>query len=142
VWQLTLSLPGSQIRETDLAAIVEAFHRLHEQHYSVRAEQDPIEITEWNLIAIGRAAPVGQPRAAERRISSDPVRPSGRRSAYLMECGGAIDLPVFHLDHLNVGDVVTGPALIQDKLTVTLITPGATASLTGHQSILISLAQS
>jgi len=51
-------------------------------------------------------------------------------------------LPVFHLDHLNVGCVVTGPALIQDKLTVTLVTPGATASLTGHHSILISLAPS
>jgi N-methylhydantoinase A len=142
VWQLTLSLPGSQIGESDLPAIVEAFHRLHEQHYSVRAEQDPIEMTEWNLIAIGRAAPVGPLRAAERRMSDDLVRPSGRRLAYLKECGGAIDLPVYHLDHLNVGDVVTGPALIQDKLTVTLVIPGATASLTGHQSILISLAPS
>lgn len=140
VWQLTLPLPGSRIEPAGLPDLIESFHRLHEQHYSVRAANDPIEMTEWNLIAIGRALPVAMPAlsAVADGAGAEP-KPARHQSAFLMEAGGAIDLPVFELELLCQGEAIRGPALIQDKLTVTLVPLAATALITAHQSILIDL---
>jgi N-methylhydantoinase A len=139
VWQLTLPLPHPRIGAENLPDMVEAFHRLHEQHYSVRAVNDPVEITEWNLIAIGCALAPETPPAAAGGSAGRIAQTQKRRSAFLKEAGGAVDLPIFDLESLRPGDIVAGPALIQDKLTVTLVPVEATAALTAHQSIFIDL---
>jgi N-methylhydantoinase A len=139
VWQLTLPLPHPRIGPENLPDIVEAFHRLHEQHYSVRAINDAVEITEWNLIAIGRALAPETPLAAAGGSAGWVARMQKRRTVFLKEAGGAVDIPIFDLESLRPGDIVAGPALIQDKLTVTLVPVGAAAALTTHQSIFIDL---
>jgi len=140
VWQLTLALPGPRIDPGDLPGLIEAFHRLHEQHYSVRAAHDPIEMTEWNLIAIGRATPV-KIQAPAANVGDPRLKPTPARHqpAFLKEAGGPINLPVFELEQLREGEAISGPALIQDRLTVTLVPVDATATITSHQSILIEL---
>jgi N-methylhydantoinase A len=137
VWQLTLPLPRPQLRtKAELDALVEAFHQLHEQHYSVRSPEDPVEITEWNLVAVGRA----EVRAAEELAGSASTLPMPRRRPAFLLGEGAIDLPVYHLDALPIGRPLPGPALIQDNLTVTLVPREASASITGHRAIVIDLA--
>lgn len=137
VWQLTLPLTRGEFRDdADVAELVEGFHRLHERQYAVRAPNDPVEITELNLLAIGRAETA---LAAPRRTggSSGVTR---RRSAYLAEAGGAVDIAVHDLEDLEPGQTVAGPALIQDRLTVTLVPVRGTARLTEQLSIVIDLA--
>jgi len=137
VWQLTLPLPEPRIADPEaLAALLEAFHQLHEQHYSVRSPDDAVEITEWNVMAIGRAAPRPAPTTATATQAMPTPRP---RPAFLKEAGGEVTLPVYSLDDLPIGPSVAGPCLIQDKLTVTLIPGEAQARITGHRSIVIDL---
>jgi N-methylhydantoinase A len=137
VWQLSLPLPRTRIEtDDDLANLTEAFHRLHEQFYSVRADGDAVEFTEWNLVAIGRA---DLPEVASRRKMSDGPATSHRRRAFLKEAGGELEIAVYKLDELPTEHVVAGPALIQDKLTVTLVPPQATAWVTQYESVMISL---
>jgi N-methylhydantoinase A len=138
VWQLTTALPEAHIRDAAaLADFVESFHQLHEQHYSVRAPQDAVEITEWNLVAIGVAAVHASDAAAPP--TALPVPAPTRREAFLKEEGGAIDLPVYELQAMPVGSSVAGPCLIQDKLTVSLVPGKSRASISGHRSIVIDL---
>lgn len=138
VWQLTLKLPRRRIDGgAGLSELVEEFHRLHEQTYAVRAN-DPVEFTEWNLLAIGRIAPVADGRAApvtgERAKS--PVR---HRAAFLKAAGGAIDLPVYDIAAFPPGTRLEGPALVEGSLTVTLLPPEATATMTGDGGVMIDL---
>jgi N-methylhydantoinase A len=141
VWQLTLPLPGPRIEtKAQLDTLVEAFHCLHEQHYSVRAAGDAVEITEWNLVAVGRAdvrdpvQPGAGPIPTARSLSA-----AKRRPVFLREAGGAIDIAVYDFDELTVGQGIAGPALIQDKLTVTLVPQDAEARITMHGSIVIEV---
>jgi N-methylhydantoinase A len=137
VWQLSLPLPRTRITTAeDLADLTEAFHRLHEQFYSVRADNDAVEFTEWNLVAIGRA---DLPEvASHRKTLSGPATPR-RRKAFLKEAGGMLEIPVYTFDELPTEQLVEGPALIQDKLTVTLVPPRATACVTQYESVMINL---
>ncbi|MCB8883785.1 hydantoinase/oxoprolinase family protein [Acidisoma cellulosilytica] len=137
VWQLSVPLARPEIRdETDLAVFIEAFHRLHETHYSVRSPEDAVEITEFNLVAIGR----GEPRVESDKIAKVQSVPQPKwRRVFLKEEGGEIDLAVYDLETMPFGHTVEGPCLIQDKLTVSLVPSAAKAYVTEHHSILIDL---
>jgi N-methylhydantoinase A len=138
VWQLTLPLARPHIETSDLPGIIENFHRLHEKHYSVRAPHDPVEFTEWNLLAIGRNVSASLPTRSREERSGAP-KPKSSLRAYLKGAGGVVDLPVFEAASLVPDDTICGPALIQDKLTVTLIPQDATAKRTRHDSIVIDI---
>ncbi len=118
MWQLTLPLARSGIDPGDLPGVIESFHRLHEKHYSVRAETDPVEFTEWNLIATGRTAVSNKQATPPDGAKAPALQPSSRRRVFLREAGGAVDIPVFEVDALAPGASLEGPALIQDQLTV------------------------
>jgi N-methylhydantoinase A len=98
---------------------------------SVCAPHDPVEFTEWNLLAIGRNVSASLPTTS-RGERSGALKPKSSRRAYLKEAGGAVDLPVFEAASLLPDNTISGPALIQDKLTVTLIPRYATAKRTRH----------
>jgi N-methylhydantoinase A len=134
VWQLTLPLPQARVADpAGLAALMEAFHALHEQTYAVR-EDDPVEFTEWNLLAIGRADAFG---GGDARL----VRPTAaqKRPTFLKSAGGMIDLPVHDLAALPAGTRIAGPALVESRLTVVLLPPDAAATITGDGGVLIDL---
>jgi N-methylhydantoinase A len=139
VWQLTLPLPEAAFDGVaGLAATVEAFHRLHELHYAVRAEADTIEFTEWNVVArsISDQPPLmPAPPAASARIAAA----SEHRRVHLREVGGEIEIPVYTF--ATLGDaVVRGPALVEDALTVTLVPQDASAQASPMGGLHITLA--
>ena len=140
VWQLTLPLDRPCFEtDADLAAFVESFHRRHEQLYSVRAEGDAVEMTEWNLVAVGRAdLPAATFARAASGSTAGPAEPP-MRTVFLKEAGGRVDIPVYRFDQVVPRRRIVGPALIQDTLTVTLVPPNATAIVSDHQSVVITL---
>lgn len=136
VWQLTLPIQGLRIADAgQLAEVVETFHRLHEQHYSVRSPADAVEITEWNLRAIGH---LPDTVIAETRASATPGEARTRR-AWFRTAGGEIDAAVHSVARMATGTTVAGPALIEDRLTTIVVPPGATATRTRYGNILLEL---
>ena len=136
VWQLTLRLPGPTIDgDAGLAALVESFHRLHEQVYAVRAG-DPVEFTEWNLMAIGH---VDQPGGGTMRPEPAQEAAPGSRRVFLTDLGGFADIPVFDGAALRHGRRIEGPALVQTRLTVTLVPKGCAARITPRGGVMIDI---
>lgn len=117
VWQLTLPLPATRITPGDgLAELVEAFHQLHERHYTTRAG-DPVEFTEWNVLTVGQVSEPGRDAIA----SATPDGAARQRRVFLKDAGGHIDIPVHAVTDLAVDQVVQGPALLESRLTVALV---------------------
>ncbi|MGE0419144.1 MAG: hydantoinase/oxoprolinase family protein [Acetobacteraceae bacterium] len=136
VWQLTLRLPGPRIEAgPGLAALVEAFHALHEQVYAVRAN-DPVEFTEWNLMAVGHVA-----HAATEAVRPEPARETapGVRRVFLKEIGGYSEIPLFDGATLRTGSTISGPALVQTRLTVALVPPSCQAHVTARGGLMIEV---
>ena len=55
-----------------------------------------------------------------------------KNSVYFEKVGRVDDTPVYLLDKLDVGDEVTGPAMIIDDTQTIVIVPGAKAVLTSR----------
>ncbi len=138
VWQLSLPLRHHRIADAaSLDTLVEDFHRLHEKRYFVRSADDPVEFTEWNVMAIGRAKPT-QPVAPAKlnggrrgRIASRPM--------YFRELGGMSEVPIYDGETLESGQAVQGPAVIEESLTTIVLYPNSQATATSLGNIWIDV---
>jgi N-methylhydantoinase A len=125
IWQITLPLTVETFAaETDVAAMVEDFHALHERLYSVRSPGDPVEIVEINARAVGQLPEVPLPYM---KPADGVPQPLGYRSAYFRELGRVDRLPVYRGADLGAGSEIEGPALIEEPLTAIVVPPRAVA---------------
>lgn len=139
VWQLTLPLRSNRVTDKDdLAILVEDFHSLHEQVYSVRNNADDVEFVEWNVQAVGKLPETRLPQQTGAR--KDPSAAFLRnRPAYFKETGGIAQVPVYLGENLAFGNEIEGPAIIADPLTTVALYPGSTARVTKYGSYLIQV---
>jgi len=137
IWQLTLPLKVLQfVDEAELTEMVEDFHREHERIYSVRSQNDAIELTELNVRAVGVLDDTELPVHEEAHRAPVPLE---YRSAFFRGIGRVDRVPVFRSEHLVCGNTIPGPALIEEPLTTIVIPPGAIARVSryGHYRIRI-----
>jgi N-methylhydantoinase A len=47
----------------------------------------------------------------------------GQRAAYFAETGGFVEVPVYDGERLGAGDVITGPCIIEERMTTLVLPP-------------------
>jgi N-methylhydantoinase A len=132
VWELDTPLPVKRFRTPkDVAALVEAFHTVHDRVYAVRDEQSEVECVNWRGKMSIRLSNPAKP-ASKRAVRHKP-KPWTTRQAYF----GANDLrktPVFRGIELEPGASIAGPAIIEEPTTTIVVYPrmSAVVSPSGH----------
>jgi N-methylhydantoinase A len=132
VWELDTPVPVRRFRTPkDVAALVEAFHTVHDRVYAVRDEQSEVECVNWRgKISIRLSSPA---KPAGKRAARHKPKPWMMRQAYF----GAGDLrrtPVFRGLELKPGAAISGPAIIEEPTTTIVVYPrmSAVVSPSGH----------
>jgi N-methylhydantoinase A len=135
--EFTLPVPISldQLAASDRDGIRTAFNALHEQRYAHHAKDEPLEIINVRLVALGRRPKLALPALP---TSSDIV-PRERRPVYFDDHGGAIDCPVYARDALPPGATVPGPALVSEYGSTTVIFPQDSMVVAPTGELLITL---
>ena len=125
--ELTVALDRAFIRNRDATAIKAAFGKEYRRRYNIVLEHIPAEVVSWRVRARGPAMveQVKSRSARQPRASVD----SGRRRAFFRECGGSVDVPVRLRAEVLLGEVIRGPALIEEETTTCVIGPGWSAAL-------------
>jgi N-methylhydantoinase A len=132
VWELDTPLPVKRFRTAkDVAALVEAFHTVHDRVYAVRDEQSEVECVNWRgrmSIRLSRPA-----KAAGNKVGRHKPKPWMTRQAYF---GGESlrKTPVFRGIELKPGAAIAGPAIIEEPTTTIVVYPRMSAfvSPSGH----------
>ncbi|HUB96875.1 MAG TPA: hydantoinase/oxoprolinase family protein [Stellaceae bacterium] len=116
--EFTLSVPVSlgQIRAADRVGIRTAFDALYEQRYAHHSPEEPVELVNIRLAAIGRRPRLNFPALESGR---DPV-PEAHRRVHL---GGreAVACPVYRRSALAADARIAGPAIVQEHGTTTVL---------------------
>ncbi|HXQ50077.1 MAG TPA: hydantoinase/oxoprolinase family protein [Stellaceae bacterium] len=116
--EFTLSVPVTlaQLRAADRPAIRAAFDALYEQRYAHHSPEEPVEIVNIRLAAIGQRPRLSFPSLAP---GAAPVAET-RRAVYL---GGkdAVQCPVYRRADLAAGAKIDGPAIVQEHGTTTVL---------------------
>jgi N-methylhydantoinase A len=62
----------------------------------------------------------------------------GLRKAYFPEAAGYVDTPVYDRDALGPTSRFTGPAIVEERESTTVIGPGAVVTVDPHRSLILT----
>ena len=119
---------------------IERFHAEHEREYSYRRDDAPVELYRLQLMATGPAADLRLPEAEPDEQAAMP-EPAERRPVWFDGRGEAEDSPVYARDDLRPGMAFTGPAIIDQLDTTTLVPPGVRAEVDRTGTIRMTISQ-
>jgi N-methylhydantoinase A len=117
---IRLPLVGWPLGADAVAKLVAAFRAAHDKQYGHASETDPIEVSALRLA-----------RVRDWRSGSQPVRrrgeprQEGTRPVYF-DSSGWVSCAVLDRTALEPGVPLAGPAVIEDRESTTVVTPGAT----------------
>ena len=129
-FNLEVTLPAAaRLADITVAEIARLFHETYERVYKNSDPSAPIELINLRVRIIGQS-----PRLTLRQLppaaGGSTPQPSGHRRIWY---GGAFhEAAVYDRLVLEAGHVVTGPAIIEQYDTTTLVAPGFIASTDAH----------
>jgi N-methylhydantoinase A len=139
-YELKIPMPSGVIGEKELAGIWNAFHEAHKREYGHAFSDNPIEIVNIRVVGIGRmpkieklTAPKGSSFAAALVKAGECVfRVDGELRSFETK---------FYRRHLlPVGQAFTGPAIVLQKDSTTIIPPGCRAINDAAGNLILTIA--
>lgn len=119
-FDIRVPLPEGPLGPGSLAAITAAFERVYEELYGHIVPDTAIDVMSWRVVTAGPKPVFRLPVAAGS--SEDPLK--GRRRIFVPDAG-FVEVPVYDRYRLNAGDVLQGPAIVEEReSTVVVNGPG------------------
>ena len=117
--------------------LLDLFFAAHERVYGYHNAADPVEVVNCRLTASGRKhlAPVAEAAPMDRGTA----QPVATRSVWF-QVEEPVATPIFERRHLNPGQSLTGPAVIEQMDTTTLIFPGDHLGVDDAGNMIIEIA--
>ena len=103
--------------------VLSAFHVEHEQAYGFAAPDEPVEFVNLRLTAIGKIARP-QMREIPKHGGGAGTALKTTRPVYFAEVGGFVDCSIYDRYRLQAGDEVSGPSVVEEVDSTTVIHPG------------------
>lgn len=135
-YELTVALPPGPLDARALTRLRAAFDEAYAARYGYAQPGESVEAVTWKLSAVA-----GTPPLALAKARSEPGSPPQKhvRRAYFPEAGGFVDCPVFDRYRLWAGLTLTGPAIVEERESTTVLPPGVTATVDGYGNLMATL---
>ena len=131
---LSVRVDRSMIEAGDRAAIRKAFDALYEHRYQHSSPDEQVEVVNVRVAAIGKRVPLCFPTLE----ASSAARPARSRCVYLDSAAEAVVCPVYERDGLSAGASFSGPAIVQEHGTTTVMFPGDHCSVAVTGELIIT----
>lgn len=121
---VTVELPVELLHARDADGMKRKFDEVHELRYGYHAADENAEIVSLRVSVTGRI-PTPEPmqlEAAESRVATEAVREV--RPVRFGVLGGVLETPVYDRARLLAGHEFSGPALVEEHASTTVIAPG------------------
>jgi N-methylhydantoinase A len=136
-YELTVPVPAGSLDAAALARVRAAFDEIYAARYGYANPGEPVETVTWKLSAVGAAPRVtlAKAGAGERDAAL-----KSRRRAWFPETGGWTDCPVYDRYALAPGTQLTGPAIVEERESTSVLPPRASAAVDEYANLLVSVA--
>jgi N-methylhydantoinase A len=140
---VAVPMPADVGDESARSTIKELFDAAHERRYSHSAPDESADIVSLRVSAIGRLSKPEFPTIGLGERTPPAAANRGARSV-IFESTGAVRARVFDRAKLLQGNVIEGPAIIEEAASTTIVEPGDTVSVNayGHLVLRIGSAES
>ncbi len=131
IHECTVSIPNGLIDDAMAQTILKAFHERHEALFTYAEPDNPVELVNIEITIRGQVSKPKLPHIANGTGDIHDARMGEREMVFTEACQWQ-STPIFDGSRLGAGDIVMGPALIEEPTTSIVIKPGWQALL--HES--------
>jgi N-methylhydantoinase A len=137
--EVPLASDNPKLTKADLEAMVANFNVMHEDLYAYR---DSVETEMINLRVAAYGKVVTPSRKPLSFATADSQRHiKGERQVFFEEANGFVPTKIYDGDNMEVGNVASGPCIIEQYTTTIVVPPRATAEVNGYGDFLITLTE-
>jgi N-methylhydantoinase A len=135
--EFTLPVPVERdvLAGADRAKIRAAFDALYQQRYAHHAPDEPVEIVNIRVALVGPRTRTTFPELP----AAGPAQPTRHRAVTFTDPSKPVSCPVFARAGLGAGATVTGPALIQEHGTTTVLFAGDRCTVSPSGELVIAV---
>ena len=133
-YEVHVPIPGGTLDESAVTGIIQSFHDLHRQLYAHDNPGRPIEFVSGRVAAIGLMdAPALH--EVDARSNGGPIE---HRPVWFDESQAYVDTAIYERGTLGPGSAFTGPAVIEQMDTTTVVHPGQRVKVDNYGNLMIS----
>jgi N-methylhydantoinase A len=135
-YELTVPCPMPPLSKDDLALMRDRFDTVHEQNSGHKAETEPVELVSLRLISLGT---VPQAKLSPGKVSGRTVEEAmrGTRKVFFGKQHGMLNTQIYSRDALEPGHKLSGPAIVEQLDTTTVIHPEQEAIVDDYRNLII-----
>ncbi len=127
-YELQVSVP-SELNENSLNKVIESFHEKHRRMYGYYMRDEEVEFVNARIKAIGRIIRPNIPKQPLQGAVPDENSILGFREVYFGREEEFHKTPIYIRERLKPGNMIEGPAIIEQYDTTTVIPPGWSAKV-------------
>jgi N-methylhydantoinase A len=135
-----LTIPTSRaFTQEVLYRTVENFHKKHMAIYGYAVKDEPVELVNVKLIAIGL---VEKPKLKKKPLHGEKLSKKAiiaKRRVFFEQKNDYVETSVYRRERLKAGNVINGPAVIEQYDATTVVYPDWTASVDRFGNIVLSI---
>lgn len=116
--EIRTAVPVRKLTARDGASLKAAFETTYEQVYGLRIPNQEVEAITWSVTVSARAA---KPKRAAKTARKPAPKPRTKRVIYDPALGKQVNAPVYWRFDMKEGAQITGPAIIAEDETSTIV---------------------
>jgi N-methylhydantoinase A len=133
--EVSVAIPDGPLGPSRVGEISRAFEESYRALYGRSVPNMPLEIINWRAVASGPEPEMNLRFPTDLVPRGDALK--GRRPAYFPEPGGYVETEVFDRYALRPGDVLRGPAIIEERESTLVVGPTARAEVDARYNIVV-----
>jgi N-methylhydantoinase A len=124
-FEVRVDVPDGPVTEALLAEVADRFHDEHRALYDYDFRADPRQEVEWVNLRVSGIGPIRKPEL--REVPAGTGAEGARTGTRRVHFDGWTDTPVYDRARLGAGDVVAGPAVLEEFGSTVPVHPGFSA---------------
>jgi N-methylhydantoinase A len=138
-FEVRVPVPDGDLTEPVLAGVATAFHDAHRGLYGYDFRDQPSQQVEWVNLRVSGIGPIRRPELRRHPAPDGTVERARTGSRDVCFDGqNYLPAPLYWRADLGPGDVLTGPAVIEEFGSTVPLHPGFTATLDDYANLLIT----
>lgn len=132
--EVEVAIPSGALTPAHVTGTVENFHKRHHELYTFSMSFRAVEFLTFRLKATARKAPFRLEEIPRGDQSPDRALKRGRSCIFN---GKAFDTPVYDGERVRAGNVIQGPAILEEKTTTVVVPPSFQCRVDGFKSYIL-----
>lgn len=135
-YEVRVGVPTGPVTDDLVRTVAQAFHEEHKTLYGYDFRDDVRQQVEWVNLRVTGIGPIRKPEV--REIAAGSGAENARTGSRLVYFDDWVDTPIYQRASLGAGDLVEGPAVMEEFSSTVPLHPGFTAKVDVFGNLIIT----